>query len=305
MMEKIQSDSDGKKRWKQFINTSKVLPTNAGTYTYPVTDRRTNDNVEKQDPGKLHREKSLYRKWLDREWQVAVDFGCGIGANFPCFDRQQNKSKFLIGLDPDRTRVGLARNHANRLRYVEAVVTCADVSMLEDSPDDLLVDVILCSQVLGHVPKRELGRILRGFAAKLRAGGSCAVSVPVVGGSFTDDLTARGWVVGDDFTHLVYLNRSPFEKDYRKCVPDEVFDQYAVCSPEGVLPVRCFWMPNFLKVLQHDLPTPVPTAPPTLARATASFFEISEVVLYAVHANMVQRTEEICIGDALIILTKT
>ena len=215
MAEDRQSNSDYKRGWKRFIDASGTLTTDSDTYTYPVVESTTDDNVEKQDPGKQLREKSLYRKWLEREWQIAIDFGCGIGANFDCFDQEQNKSRLLIGLDPDPDRARQARENADRLEYVEAVVACGDMSLFENSPDDLLADAILCSQVLGHVPRKELGRILRGFAAKLRTGGSCAISVPVVGASFSDDTTAGGWVSGDDFTHLVYCDRSPFDKGYR------------------------------------------------------------------------------------------
>lgn len=305
MTEKIQSDDDGKKRWKRFINAIGTPTDNSSTYTYPVVESTTDDNVEKQDPGKLCREKSLYRKWLEREWQVAIDFGCGIGANFDCFDEQGNKSKLLVGLDPDPDRARLARDNANRLKYVGAVIACGDVSLFENLPDDLLADAILCSQVLGHVPRKELGRIIRGFAEKLRTGGSCAISVPVVGASFSDDTTAGGWVSGNDFTHLVYCDRSPFDKDYRKRVPGEVFDQYASISPKGVLPVRNFWTPNFPKVSQQDLPTPVATIPPTLGQLISSFFVVSEIALYAIHGRIERETEEMTIGDALIILTRT
>jgi len=305
MEEQTRLDKDGKNRWKQFIESSGTLTANSDTYTYPVVESKTDNNVEKQDPGKLRREKALYRKWLEREWQIAIDFGCGIGANFDCFDQQQNESKFLVGLDPDPDRARLAKENADRLEYVGAVVACGDVSLFENSPDDLLADVILCSQVLGHVPRKELGRILRGLATKLRAGGSCAVSIPAIGASFTDDSTAGGWVSGGDFTHLVYCNRSPFDDDYRMRVSSEVFDQYAACSPEGVLPVRNFWMPSFPRVSQHGLPTSIVTVPPTLAEAIEPFFEISEAVLYAIHGNVARKTEEVGIGDALVILTRT
>ncbi len=305
MTEKMRSDSDNKERWKQFINVSGTPTDNSGIYTYPVIESKTDNNVEKQDPGKLQREKALYRKWLDREWQVAIDFGCGIGANFDCFDQQQFKEKLLIGLDPDLVRAKLARDNADRLKYVKAVIACANISLLENSPEDLLADVILCSQVLGHVPTKELGRIIRGFADKLQIGGSYAISVPVVGASFSDDITAGGWVSGNDFTHLVYCDRSPFDRDYRKRVSYEVFDQHAAYSPEGVLPVRNFWIPDFPKVSQQDLPAPVATAPPTLALAIEPFFEVSEAVLYAIHGNLVRNNEEVGIGDAFIILSKT
>lgn len=305
MTEKIQSDSDSKERWKQFISVSGTPTENSGTYTYPVNESKTDNNVEKQDPGKTQREKTLYKKWLDREWQIAIDFGCGIGANFDCFDQQQNKSKLLIGLDPDPARAKLAEDNACRLKYVKAVVASANVSLFENSPDDLLADAILCSQVLGHVPRKELGRIIRGFADKLRIGGSCAISFPVVGASFSDDTTAGDWISGNDFTHLVYCDRSPFDEDYRECVPYETFDQYAACSPEGVLPVRNFWIPEFPKVPHQDLPTPIVTVPPTISLAIEPFFEISEAVLYAIHGNLARKTEEVGIGDAFIILSKT
>jgi SAM-dependent methyltransferase len=305
MTDKMRSDSNKKERWKQFLKVRGTPTDNSGTYTYPVIESKTDNNVEKQDPGKLQREKTLYRKWLNREWHVAIDFGCGIGANFDCFDQQQCKERLLIGLDPDPARAKLARDIADRLKYIKAVVTCADISLFEKSPDNLLADVILCSQVLGHVPRQELGRIIRSFADKLRPGGSCAISVPVVGTSFSDDTTAGGWVSGNDFTHLVCCDRSPFDKDYRKRVSDEVFDQYAACSPEGVLPVRNFWMPDFPEIPQQDLPTPVATIPPTLAQVIEPFFVVSEFVLYAIHGNLVRKTEKVGIGDAFMILTRT
>lgn len=304
MMEKMRSDRDNKERWKQFISVSRTPTDHSGTYTYPVNESKTDNNVEKQDPGKLKREKALYRKWLNHEWQVAIDFGCGIGANFDCFDQERFKERLIVGIEPDPARAKLAGDNAGRLKYVKAVVACANVSLFENSPDDLLADVILCSQVLGHVPKKELGRILRSIAAKLRAGGSCAISIPVVGTLFSEDPTADGWKSGNDFTHLVYCDRSPFEKDYRKHVPDEVFDQYASCSPEGVLPVRNFWIPDFPNVPQQDLPVPVTTIPPTLADEIEPFFEISEVVLYAIHGNLAGKTEEVGIGDAFMVLTR-
>lgn len=305
MSEKIRSDSNNTEGWKQFIYASGARADNSGIYTYPVIESKTDNNVEKQDPGKLKREKALYRKWLNHEWQIAIDFGCGIGANFACFDQQQCKERLLIGLDPDPARARLAKEIANQLKYVKALVTCAGVSLLENSPNDLLADAILCSQVLGHVPEKELGRIIRSFADKLRSGGSCAISFPVVGASFSDDTTAGGWISGNDFTHLVYCDRSPFAKDYRKSVSYEAFDQHATCSPEGVLPVKNFWIPEFPKVSQNDLPTPVTTIPPTMAEAIEPFFKISEFVLYAIHGNLTRKTEEVGIGDAFMILTRT
>ncbi len=69
-----------------------------------------------------------------------------------------------------------------------------------------------------------------------------------------------------------------------------------------MLPVRNFWIPDFPKVPQQDLPTPVATVPPTLAQAIEPFFEISEAVLYAIHGNLARKIEEVGIGDAFMIL---
>ena len=216
-----------KERWKQFLKTVATPPTKAILYSYPSTNSRKDRNTEKQDPEMRKREHLLYSKWVDREWEVAIDFGCGTGATFPCFDQQQHQSNLLVGIEPDPSRACAARDYANGLKHVEAVVLCSDISLLENTPNDLFADVILCSQVLGHVPKREFGRIIKCFAARLRTGGSCAIALPVVGASFAEDPTAGGWIPGDDFIHLVYFNRSPFEKDFRKRVPADVFDKYA------------------------------------------------------------------------------
>ena len=69
--------------------------------------------------------------------------------------------------------------------------------------------------------------------------------------------------------------------------------------------MRNLWMPEFPKVTQQSLPTPVVTVPPTIAQAIEPFFEISEAVLYAIHGNLARKTEEVGIGDAFMILTRT
>jgi SAM-dependent methyltransferase len=292
-----------KERWKQFLKTVATPPTKAILYSYPSTNSRKDRNTEKQDPEMRKREHLLYSKWVDREWEVAIDFGCGTGATFPCFDQQQHQSNLLVGIEPDPSRACAARDYANGLKHVEAVVLCSDISLLENTPNDLFADLILCSQVLGHVPKRELGRIIKCFAARLRTGGSCAIALPVVGASFAEDPTAGGWIPGDDFIHLVYFNRSPFEKDFRKRVPDDVFDQYALYPQTDVLPVCCFWMPDFPETSRYLLPTPMSTPPVTLAQAAAPYFEISEIVLYSIHATRT-RNDKTAIGDVILTLVK-
>jgi hypothetical protein len=72
---------------------------NGLTYIYPVTDEATDSRLEQQDPGKIGTEQTLIARFLDWDWETATNFGCGTGAHFQLFDREEKKNCLLIGID--------------------------------------------------------------------------------------------------------------------------------------------------------------------------------------------------------------
>ena len=292
-----------KNPWKDYINEFNKLEANCPDYRYPVDDVETESKLNIQDAGKKKREQLLYIEWLSKEWEIAIDFGCGTGANICCFDTPDNESKMLIGVDPDRERVSLVEKRARGSKFIELVFACADVSILEKAPQGLYVDIILCSQVLGHVRESDIARIIDGFASNLQSGGRCVISVPVVGDSFASDPSSDGWKPGGDFYHYINQSSSPFDKDYRTRVQPDVFDRMAAKCETGFLPVRSFWLPEMSGLDDSNLPVESQSIPSSLSDILNKFFNISKVYLYSAHKTLVE-THEPAIGDLLISMTR-
>jgi hypothetical protein len=182
-------------------------------------------------------------------------------------------------------------------------VVCGDISLLERAPEHLTFDKILCSQVLGHVPCGEAARIVEGFAGRLRPGGSCAISIPVIG--YADSDSSSGTTDRGDFTHLVNLDCSHQSDDYRRPVPEDVFERYARSPEPNLLPVRSFYTPGIFSVKSTELPCTIDTFPSTLHPIVEHHFEISSVVLYSIHDRLRRENGVDCvIGDLLITLKK-
>lgn len=270
-------------------------------YLYPVTDEKTDENLESQDTGMRQREQALYTNFLDNRDGLLVDFGCGKGANFGCFDSLSNSNSLLLGLEPDPSRAHFASRQINLLQNIEGLVVNSGISFLNKIGDVLKADSILCSQVLGHVPTTALGEILEVFANVIATDGQCLISVPVVGEAFARDPSSNGWERGSDYLHLVHFDRSPFEASYREKVSIPEFDQAAELPSERVLPVRGYWLDDFPADNKQALPIRIDVLPATFQSFVEMSFDVDSVFLYSIHEI---QSREAGVGDVLMVLKR-
>jgi SAM-dependent methyltransferase len=255
-------------------------------YLYPVTDEATNTRLQLQDPNKETQEQALITTMLEEPWQVAIDFGCGTGAHFHLFDGQQHRKNLLIGIDPDCRRVEWARQLAEyRLHFVRSHILCGDIKILEKAPRTLKADVVLCSQVLGHVSEEQALRIIKGFHRILRKNDRCGLAIPIIGAAFKENPQTGAWSGKEDFTHLVAMDKSPGDQGFRRHITLEEFNQFADTPERGVLPVRSFLIPDFPNPTAIDMPFWLDTPPPTITEVIAPFFVVEKCAIYSIHRD--------------------
>jgi len=292
-----------KSAWNKYFESLSAAEISSLAYNYPVSDKRTDQNLAEQSPGTRGNEQRLFIEWLRKPWEVALDFGCGTGANFYCFDQSRNKNGLLIGLEPDTKRAEQARKKAAGCRYIETAVFNDGITFLEKIPENLEFDRILCSQVLGHVSGPDLKRILKAFTDRLPPGGQCALAVPVVGESYGAIAGDSDWQPGEDFLHLVDFNAHHSDEGYRRQVTEEKFNASAENPPPNYLPVRCFWMPDFPLADHSRLPIEASRPPSTLEDMVGPYFDMTDIWIYSIHEKD-SRNQPVAIGDVLIIMNR-
>ncbi len=291
--------------WMKFLLKVIAQKHVSGTeYKYPVSDETTDSRLFVQDPKKLDIEQLFFLQFLERNWTTAIDFGCGTGANFTLFDGKNRSDSLLIGIDPDCRRVETAQLQAiKQLQWIKSQIVCGGIEIIEEAAQMLRVDVILCSQVLGHVSTSQAQRIITGFNQILNSMGSCCLAFPVVGKGFVEDPTSGNWQGVDDFTHLVNMQFSPGDLQYRKHLTLEEFDHYADHPIQGMLPVRAFLLPDFPKPSTKNLPITLKTPPPTILSLIQNQFKIEKLLLYSIHKDHKDLTYPI--GDLILVLRKS
>jgi SAM-dependent methyltransferase len=273
-------------------------------YKYPVSDQTTDSRLLIQDPNKLDVEQLLFLQFLERTWRTAIDFGCGTGANFMLFDGENRKDCLLIGIDPDCERIKKAQLRAtNQLQWIQSQIICGGIEIIEEASPRLQIDIILCSQVLGHVSTTQAQRIINGFNKILDSKGCCCLAFPVVGTGFMEDPTSGDWNGEEDFTHLVNMKFSPGDLQYRTHITLDEFDNYTEHPVRGKLPVRAFFLPDFPVPSAKKLPIRLETPPPTIARLFQNQFQIENLVLYSIHKDYEDVTYPI--GDLIMVLQKS
>ncbi len=223
---------------------------------------------------------------LEDPWQVAIDFGCGTGAHFFLFDGPKQRRNLLIGLDPDCKRAKWAEQVAEyRLQFLRSYVTCGGIEILENAPEQLKADVVLCSQVLGHVSEKQTLRIIKGFHRILDKNGRCGLAIPVIGSAFKENPQVGAWSGKEDFTHLVAMEKSPSDQGFRRYLTLEEFNQAAKTPEPGLLPVRSFFIPEFPNPLKIKLPLWLEAPPPTISKIIQPFFRVEKCAIYSIHKD--------------------
>jgi Methylase involved in ubiquinone/menaquinone biosynthesis len=94
------------------------------------------DNARPKCPEKV---KEILLKYLEKSPSVIVDLGCGTGLSTTIWSKVSNK---VIGIEPSRDMIKLAREKASNLKNVNFISGFSDNTGLEDSS----VDIITCSQ---------------------------------------------------------------------------------------------------------------------------------------------------------------
>ncbi len=291
-------------KWKEYISQlEKIEGKKSWDYIYPITDEVVDAKVSAQDASKIKVEKSLISKSLEWDWKIVMDFGCGIGAQFPLFNNETNKDKFLIGVDPDESRIIKASKYASKtLKNINYKLIHGGINVLEKAPSGLTCDYITCIQVLGHISKRMINRILNGFYKILSPKGRCTIAFPIIGEDFKNNVDALGWDGSTDFNHLVDFNFSPGEKGYRKLVSLEVFNKKANKPREKLLPVRCFLIKNFPDANKIKTPFELNKVPETVANYINDKFSVEKAIIYSIHVD--DKNKIFPIGDMMIYLKK-
>lgn len=289
-------------RWIDFLGP--YLDQRTSHYDYSIVDFTPDDGFLFPDASKHQREATALRTCLHSDWEVMIDFGCGPGAHFDLANPSAWREALFLGIEPDPRRADWARENARKTlaNVSHNEVVNADVGLLEKAPDGLVADNILCCQVLGHTSARQTARILEAFGKVLRQSGCLALALPVVGPQFRGDLTADDWGGERDYPHLVDVRHSSREPGFRQTITLDKFDMHAEKPAPQVLPVRCFFVPDFPDPSEVDYPVAI-DAPPTVARLIRDEFEISSTQLYHLHAR--SDGDVPAIGDAVLCLHKT
>ncbi|MGX6646751.1 class I SAM-dependent methyltransferase [Maricaulaceae bacterium MS644] len=213
-----------------------------GRYAYPLSELITEPSEHKQDPGKRDRERAVIAAAIDRPWRTALDFGCGVGANFDLFAEcpAGAQDAVLAALDPDPDRAAAARARApERLR---TRVSAGGVDLIDAAPPAMTFDVILACQVLGHVARDRARAIVSSLYKRLSPGGRLAVAVPVAFPAARSLPFARSWDGESDLFHEVRPGLPPTHDRFRTHLAPHAFDEAANAPRTGVLPVRSFLM---------------------------------------------------------------
>jgi len=286
-------------RWETYLQSAAPEPERGG-YRYPTTDADVDGALQLQDAGKVDREQAILARAADFDWEIALDFGCGLGAKFACFDQPYGGGRLLIGLDADHGRAAEATGRAQGLQHVDLVVAAGSAELLQKRPAGLTVDLIAAIQVLGHVRSTDARTIIRSFADVLTPQGRCLLAVPVVSAVLGNRPASESWDGQGDWHHYVHLDRQPNSAGYRKTVSKHEFDRLQ--TSDSVLPVRSFGVPSFPKVNRADLPQPLPV-PVTLESLLPEELRVIASQLYSIHMYE-EATGEAVIGDAIIELRK-
>ncbi|WP_197995085.1 class I SAM-dependent methyltransferase [Gimesia panareensis] len=212
-------------------------------------------------------------------WSVALDVGCGIGANFSLFDKPGNETHLLIGVEPDPSRAAVARITSNSLKFVEAHIATGNLDQFDGPEFAESVDLITCIQVLGHVTSDTMVRMFDLFGKLLVPGGVCLIAVPFITAYYSVYKRDKAWNAASDHHHLVDLNRSPEDPEFRRFISSQEFDLIATTTE--FLPVRGFFL-SPEETFSGSLPQAV-NCPITLERLIDPRFQLQFCEIYSVH----------------------
>ncbi|WP_120967833.1 class I SAM-dependent methyltransferase [Comamonas sp. lk] len=268
-------------------------------YSYPAAEVITDQLELAMDPYKLARERLSIACAIQFEWETALDLGCGIGRYFDtvfqtaCAGGGASGRK-LFGVEPDALRRMQAQSaaEATTLAGLETKI----VASTDELPAGVKFDLILCTQVLGHLTKIQCDQLLNTGRGLLRDGGVMLCSVPVVTRAGVAALALHGHDPSDDYYFSAKLDVSPFHPDYARPLSLMQYESLVVDGAAGYLPVRCFNVGDVLIRSEACCPVNVPTWPMSLARYLVAKPAYAQI--YSFH-RLADDQETVLLGDAI------
>jgi len=116
------------------------------------------------------RQKAISALTVGRSYPVCLDAGCGNGRDLSIHSQRAEQ---LIGADISRKMLEQARPKTSKFRHRLDLIVC-DLTYLPFRSD--VVDLIVCSEVLEHVPNWR--KAITEFRKALKPGGSIVISTP-------------------------------------------------------------------------------------------------------------------------------
>ncbi len=288
--------------WRTHLSAETQAPERA--YRYPVPEHQTRETERQQDLDKRQREVESITAALDFPWRLALEFGCGSGANLALLKASaaSRADSVVVGLDADSAQVDRARAVAAQLAPFDVSVHHATVEDLRSAPAELHADAVLCCQVLGHTSSPETAEIVAALLERVAPGGRAVLLFPVFLPAAWELGFAQEAPRGEDVCHLVRTDLAPDHPQFRQVVTSEAFDRLAADPPSGVLPVRGFYLEAWDGHARAVLPTPIPAPPATLRALIPGHFDVSGVA-YSWHERGPESGDP-AIGDVCITLRR-
>lgn len=257
-------------------------------YEYPTNEGITDPRELAQDPGKLLRESSLICAAATFPWKTGIDFGTGTGRNLPVLKQASlSTSSRIIAYDVDGYRVAASRKAYGSTD--DYLFESGDLDFFSKKIPNDSIDLILCCQVLGHLPRKTLTDVMSFFCEKLHKNGKLILCVPFLASESRQD-----------FYHFIDCTAKE-TVDFRTECTSEEFDGLAKAPSPGVLPIRAFGIGR-LSGAADNSSLPVPCEPPHSLSLRKEFINISSFV-YSIHTSM--DDDGTAIGDMILKFEKT
>jgi 2-polyprenyl-3-methyl-5-hydroxy-6-metoxy-1,4-benzoquinol methylase len=142
-------------------------------------------------------------KWLNVKNRKVIDLGSGTGEL--CWLANEMGAESIIGVNLSQEEIDFAK------KYVEATFVCQDIlSYLSECPDES-VDIIFALNILEHLTRDKLVKVLDKSRKILKSGGQLIAIVP--NGTSAYGTMTRYW----DFTHLQSFTPSSVLQLMRLC----------------------------------------------------------------------------------------
>lgn len=155
-------------------------------------------------------------KWMDVAKKDVLDLGCGMGT--VCLLCEKSGAAKITGVNLSDGELELARQH------VHATFVCADIEAYLDTCQPASVDRIFALNILEHLDKDKLVRVLEGAFRALRYGGTLVAMVPNATSPF--GTMTRYW----DITHYNAFTLSSLTQLSRLCGFGDAIE-FRECGP--------------------------------------------------------------------------